>query len=92
MKVDLFDFELPPERIARVVQSVTAPVNVLAVAGAPTVAELAGLGVRRVSTGGALAWAAYGALRDAARELLTAGTTTFRERSLTGDEREAAFS
>jgi len=64
--------------IGRLVGSVAAPVNVLAVPGAPAVGELAALGVRRVSTGGALAWAAYGALRDAARELLDTGTTTFR--------------
>ena len=75
-----------PEDIARVVAEVAAPVNVLAVAGAPPVDELAKLGVRRVSTGGALAWAAYGALRDAARELLDQGTTTFRSRSLTSEE------
>ncbi|MGK5681596.1 isocitrate lyase/PEP mutase family protein [Actinoplanes sp. URMC 104] len=80
-----------PADIARVVREVPAPVNVLAVEGAPPVRELEGLGVRRVSTGGALAWAAYGALRDAARELLTSGTTTFRARSLTGDEIGAAF-
>ncbi|MBL7257735.1 isocitrate lyase/PEP mutase family protein [Paractinoplanes lichenicola] len=78
-----------PGHIARVVAEVDAPVNVLAVAGAPPVSELAKLGVRRVSTGGALAWAAYGALRDAARELLDQGTTTFRSRSLTSDEIEA---
>jgi 2-methylisocitrate lyase-like PEP mutase family enzyme len=77
--------------IGRLVEAVAAPVNVLAVAGAPAVPELAALGVRRVSTGGALAWAAYGALRDAARELLTTGTTTFRERALTGDELTAAL-
>ncbi len=77
--------------IGRLVASVDAPVNVLAMAATPSVADLAELGVRRVSTGGALAWAAYGALRDAAHELLTAGTTTFRARSLTDDEAEAAF-
>ena len=77
--------------IARVVESVPAPVNVLAVAGAPSVPELAALGVRRVSTGGALAWAAYGALRDAARELLEAGTTTFRSGALTSAEADSAF-
>ena len=60
--------------------------NVLAVQGAPSVAELTDLGVRRISTGGALAWAAYGALRDAATELKEQGTTTFRARGLTGDE------
>lgn len=77
--------------IARLVDAVKVPVNVLAVGGGPSVPELAELGVRRVSTGGALAWAAYGAARDAARELLDAGTTTFRARSLTGEEAEAAF-
>ncbi|MEV4639341.1 isocitrate lyase/phosphoenolpyruvate mutase family protein [Actinoplanes sp. NPDC049548] len=80
-----------PADIGRLVESVAAPVNVLAVAGAPPVAELGTLGVRRVSTGGALAWAAYGALRDAARELLSSGTTTFRERALTGEELSAAL-
>ncbi|MCY1139893.1 isocitrate lyase/phosphoenolpyruvate mutase family protein [Actinoplanes sp. Pm04-4] len=75
-----------PDDIGRVVTEVACPVNVLATADTPPVAELATLGVRRVSTGGALAWAAYGALRDAARELLDAGTTTFRGRALTSDE------
>ncbi|MBM2616060.1 isocitrate lyase/phosphoenolpyruvate mutase family protein [Actinoplanes sp. LDG1-06] len=78
-----------PQDIARVVAEVAAPVNVLAVEGAPAIDALAKLGVRRVSTGGALAWAAYGGLRDAARELLESGTTTFRARSLTGGEIEA---
>ncbi|MEU4423462.1 isocitrate lyase/phosphoenolpyruvate mutase family protein [Actinoplanes sp. NPDC024001] len=77
--------------IARLVDAVKAPVNVLAMGAGPSVAELAELGVRRVSTGGALAWAAYGAARDAARELLESGTTTFRSRSLTGEEIRAAF-
>ena len=80
-----------PADIARLVESVAAPVNVLAVAGAPDVAELTRLGVRRVSTGGALAWAAYGALRDAARELRDSGTTGFRARGLTADEIDATF-
>lgn len=79
-----------PADIARVV-ALGAPVNVLAVAGAPTVPELAELGVRRVSTGGALAWAAYGALRDAGRELLDQGTTTYRDCALTGAELERAI-
>ncbi|WP_250007417.1 isocitrate lyase/phosphoenolpyruvate mutase family protein [Actinoplanes sp. M2I2] len=80
-----------PDDIGRLVASVTCPVNVLAVAGAPPVAELAQLGVRRVSTGGSLAWAAYGALRDAARELRDAGTTTFRTAALTPDEIKQVF-
>lgn len=81
-----------PAEIGRVVAEVAAPVNVLAVAGAPAVPEMASLGVRRVSTGGSLAWAAYGALRDAARELLTTGTTGFRTRALREEDLEAAFS
>ncbi|MDI6097097.1 isocitrate lyase/phosphoenolpyruvate mutase family protein [Actinoplanes sp. NEAU-A12] len=80
-----------PEDIARVIAAVRAPVNVLALRGAPSVPELAKLGVRRVSTGGSLAWAAYGALRDAAAELLTAGTTGYRARALTPAEIEATF-
>ena len=77
--------------IARLIEAVDAPVNVLATAGGPSVPELAELGVRRVSVGGALAWAAYGAVRDAARELLDQGTTTFRTGALTDDEITAAF-
>lgn len=53
---------------------VAAPVNVMAGPGAPSVAELAAAGVRRVSTGMAVAQAAYALTREAARELLTSGT------------------
>lgn len=77
--------------IERVVASVSAPVNVLALPGGPTVSELASVGVRRVSTGGALAWAAYGALREAATELRDAGTSTYAARSLTPDQRRDLF-
>jgi 2-methylisocitrate lyase-like PEP mutase family enzyme len=68
--------------IARVVTDTGAPVNVLALPGAPDVPELARLGVRRVSTGGALAWAAYGALVDAARALADDGRYPYLERGL----------
>ena len=40
-------------QIAAVVEAVGVPVNVLALPGGPTIAELAAVGVRRVSTGGA---------------------------------------
>jgi 2-methylisocitrate lyase-like PEP mutase family enzyme len=63
--------------IARVVTEVGVPVNVLALPNGPTVGELAAVGVRRVSTGGSLAWAAYGALVAGARELLEDGTSTY---------------
>lgn len=52
------------------------PVNVLALPNGPSVPDLAAMGVRRVSTGGRLAWVAYGALIAAARRFLTDGTIT----------------
>lgn len=77
--------------ISRLVSNVDAPVNVLLMPGGPTVAELGEIGVRRVSTGGALAFAAYGALAQAGRELLGRGTSSYAERSLSREERKAAF-
>ena len=55
--------------IAAVVTAVDVPVNVLLLAAGPSVAELADLGVSRISVGGSLAYAALGALVDAGREL-----------------------
>jgi 2-methylisocitrate lyase-like PEP mutase family enzyme len=78
------------EDIGRLVASVDRPVNVLAVTGAPPVAELAAAGVARVSVGGAFAFAALGALVDAATELRETGTYGFAARAATG--REAARS
>ncbi len=67
--------------IRSVVESVDRPVNVLALPGGPPVAELADAGVRRISVGGAFAFAAYGALIEAARELLDHGTYGFWDRA-----------
>lgn len=60
-----------PEQITAIVQAVAPkPVNVLVGRPAPyTLASLAGLGVRRVSVGGALAGAAWGGFLRAARGL-----------------------
>jgi 2-methylisocitrate lyase-like PEP mutase family enzyme len=55
--------------IERVVAATGVPVNVLALPGTPSLGELAVAGVRRVSTGGALAAAAHRAGERAAREL-----------------------
>ncbi len=77
--------------IARVVTETAAPVNVLALRTGPSVSELAGIGVRRVSTGGSLAWAAYGALVSAARELRESGTSTYLDQALPRSLRDAAF-
>jgi 2-methylisocitrate lyase-like PEP mutase family enzyme len=63
--------------IAAVVAAVAVPVNVLARPDAPAVPQLAAAGVRRVSTGGALAAAAYRTITAAARELLASGTSTY---------------
>ena len=65
--IDLADVE-------RVVDAVERPVNVLLRPGSPTVAELAGVGVARISVGAAFHLAALGALGRAARELLDDGT------------------
>jgi 2-methylisocitrate lyase-like PEP mutase family enzyme len=77
--------------IARLVGEVDAAVNVLVLRGGPTVPQLADIGVRRVSTGGSLAWAAYGALVNAATELRDTGTSTYLDRALPGPLRDAAF-
>lgn len=77
--------------IGKVVQEANAPVNVLLLPGGPSVTALSQAGVRRISTGGALAFAAYGALAAGARELLEHGTCGFSEGALTPAEREAAF-
>jgi 2-methylisocitrate lyase-like PEP mutase family enzyme len=74
--------------IRLVVQAVNRPVNVLALAAAPPVAELAELGVARISVGGSFAFAALGALVEAAQELRTAGTYGYWRHSATG--RQAA--
>ena len=68
------------------VASVDRPVNVLALPGVPSVAELAEAGVRRISVGGGFAFAAYGALIEAARELLEKGTYGYWERTKIGRE------
>ncbi len=56
--------------IARVVNEVPAPVNVLTRANGPSVNELAALGVRRVSTGGGLCRIAIAAVEEALDDLL----------------------
>ncbi|WP_240658975.1 isocitrate lyase/PEP mutase family protein [Paraburkholderia kururiensis] len=67
------------EDIAAVVSALTRPVNVLmGLQGAVlSVAELEALGVKRISVGGSLARAAYGAFLRAAREMHDRGTFTY---------------
>ncbi|MFE4971106.1 isocitrate lyase/phosphoenolpyruvate mutase family protein [Kitasatospora sp. NPDC056651] len=65
-----------PETIAALVEAVPAPLNVLAGPAAPPVAELAKLGVARISLGPGLAEVAYAAVRRAAEEVYGSGTYT----------------
>ncbi|MBR7836241.1 isocitrate lyase/phosphoenolpyruvate mutase family protein [Actinospica durhamensis] len=71
-----------PELIAALTAGIDAPVNVLVQPGTPSVAELARLGVARVSLGSAVAEAAYGLVQRAARELAQSGTYTSVARAI----------
>jgi 2-methylisocitrate lyase-like PEP mutase family enzyme len=77
--------------IARVVEEVGIPVNVLALPNGPTVSELGAAGVRRVSTGGALAKVAYGALLAGARELRDDGTSRYSASGAPSEALREAF-
>jgi 2-methylisocitrate lyase-like PEP mutase family enzyme len=77
--------------IKRVVDEVGLPVNVILLPNGPTVAELDAVGVRRVSTGPALAKAAYGALVRGARELLEHGTSTYTSGAVANSDLQHAF-
>ena len=63
-----------PGELRQLMASVDLPVSVLVLPGAPTVGELAELGVSRISVGGAIAVAAYGAAINAVTELRDTGT------------------
>jgi 2-methylisocitrate lyase-like PEP mutase family enzyme len=65
--------------IERFVREAGAPVNVLLRPGAPTVAELTELGVRRISVGGGLARHADAHVEELARRLLAGDDAPFRD-------------
>ena len=73
------------------VEEVGVPVNVLALPNGPTVSELGAAGVRRVSTGGALAKVAYGALLAGAVELRDEGTSRYSAGGAPAEALKAAF-
>lgn len=77
--------------IARVVDETGMPINVLALADGPSVSRLGSLGVRRVSTGGALSRAAFGALDRAGRELLDHGTSRYAAEAVPTSVLRTAF-
>lgn len=63
------------EHVSAIVSAVSPkPVNLLINAPFTTVAEAAGLGVRRISVGGTLARTAWGGFLEAAREIAETGT------------------
>ncbi len=81
-----------PEQISAGVKAVAPmPVNVLVVSPDFKVAELAELGVRRVSLGGQLAAAAWGGFMRASQEILQKGTFSELKNSYSGREITKAF-
>ncbi len=80
------------EEITTLIRAIDRPVNVLAgIPGALSVAELSEMGVKRISVGGALARAAFGAFMTAAKEMRTAGTFTFADAAMPMRELNAIF-
>lgn len=80
------------EHIQAVVGAVSPrPVNVLVGADFATVAELADLGVRRISVGGALARAAWTGFLEAAKEIAGQGTFSRLGRAVPFAEVDAMF-
>lgn len=65
-----------PQTVAALAREIAVPLNVMAGPGAPSVGELARLGVARISVGAAIAQAVHALTQQAARELLTEGTYT----------------
>jgi 2-methylisocitrate lyase-like PEP mutase family enzyme len=78
-------------QISRLVGALGVPVNVLALSSGPSVNELASVGVRRVSTGGALAGAAYRTLVESATELRENGTSQYARNGAPREALQKAF-
>jgi 2-methylisocitrate lyase-like PEP mutase family enzyme len=79
--------------IAAIVRAVAPkPVNVLVGGDYATVAQLAELGVRRISVGGALARAAFTGFLTAAKEIAERGTFTALSRTIAVSELNGLFS
>ena len=80
------------EEIATLIRAVDRPVNILAgIPGALGVAELAEIGVRRISIGGSLARAALGAVLKAGHEMRESGSFGFASTALSGREINGIF-
>jgi 2-methylisocitrate lyase-like PEP mutase family enzyme len=87
---DLLYLPVPPGRaeLAQVMAAVTAPVNALAAGPLRkmTVAELAGMGVRRISLGSQVARVTHAAIRDCMQAMLGPGSFAPLMAAATGDE------
>lgn len=78
--------------IRTLVAEIHGPINILAGAGCPPVAQLQDLGVRRVSVGSGPMRACLQRARSIATELVTAGTyTNFHQDTIPYDEANALF-
>ncbi len=90
---DCLYLPVPPgrEELARVLASVTAPVNALAAGPLRnlTVAELAAMGVRRISTGSQIARLTHAAIRDLVGAMLGAGSFAPLLGAMSGDAVDA---
>jgi 2-methylisocitrate lyase-like PEP mutase family enzyme len=90
---DLLYLPVPPgrEELAQVLASVTKPVNALAAGPLKslTVAELAAMGVRRISTGSQIARLTHAAIRDATAAMLGQGSFAPLAGTASGDEIDA---
>ncbi len=90
---DLLYIPVPPGRdeLRQILGSVTKPVNALAAGPLKTmtVAELATIGVRRISTGSQIARLAHAAIRDSVSAMLTDGSFAPLMGTASGDEIDA---
>lgn len=90
---DLLYLPVPPDRagLARVLASVSGPVNALAAGPlrALSVAAMAAMGVRRISTGSQIARLTHAAIRDAVTGMLRDGNFAALKGAASGDEIDA---
>lgn len=90
---DLLYLPVPPgrEELAQVLAAVRTPVNALAAGPlkAMSVAELAAMGVRRISTGSQIARVTHAAIREAVGAMLDEGSFAPLMRAAPGDEIDA---
>lgn len=81
----------PPELVAQLAGAVRAPLNVIAGPGSPPIQELRAMGVARVSVGPGLARSVMDHIRQAAAEILGAGTYEHIRAQVTSQEANALF-